>query len=137
MPRDYFSRSGGKVSITVKILNFMSSPPCRDVLVICRGVAIYPDQNPETVGTLSRSGPGFLHHTQCKLQIPILSGLNEFVTTGFRRAGHRARRKALSVGTVTDPQTNEASQVFVLRFSARPGAIRLNGLPGLALHILS
>ena len=52
----------------------MSSPPCRDVLVICRGVAIYLDQNPETVGTLSRSGPGFFDSS-----LYCLDGKDSFV----------------------------------------------------------
>ena len=35
---------------------------------MCRSVAIYPEQNPETFGTLSRSGPGFLYRARCMVR---------------------------------------------------------------------
>ena len=45
------------------------------MLVICRGIAFYRDQNLETVGTLSRSGPGFLAAHSISLMAKIVSSL--------------------------------------------------------------
>jgi hypothetical protein len=77
------------MSLWAKILKFVSSPPCRDVLVICRGAAIYPGQNSETVETLSRSGPGFLFQI-----LVLITGRSWMPVTGLRLVEPTPRRDA-------------------------------------------